>query len=100
MVKNVVDVIFGGLTYWMFGYGLSFGDVEPYSNPFCGWGSFFVTASQDDLGWVYAQFFFQASFATTATTIVSGKYKHYRHNKHNQRQYLVEQNTGTDGPLR
>ncbi|KAJ8304978.1 LOW QUALITY PROTEIN: hypothetical protein KUTeg_018561 [Tegillarca granosa] len=72
MVKNVVDVIFGGLTYWMVGYGLSFGDAQPYSNPFCGWGSFFVTASEDDLGWVYAQFFFQASFATTATTIVSG----------------------------
>ncbi|KAJ8304986.1 hypothetical protein KUTeg_018569 [Tegillarca granosa] len=70
MVKNVVDVIFGGLTYWMFGYGLSFGNVKPYSNPFCGWGRFFVTASQNDLGWVYAQFFFQAACATTATTIV------------------------------
>ena len=25
MVKNAVDVVFGGITYWMFGYGLSFG---------------------------------------------------------------------------
>lgn len=25
MLKNAVDVVFGGLGYWMFGYGLSFG---------------------------------------------------------------------------
>ena len=25
MVKNAIDVIFGGITYWAFGYGLSFG---------------------------------------------------------------------------
>ena len=37
MVKNVVDVVFGGMTYWMFGYAFSFGD-GPYSNPFCGLG--------------------------------------------------------------
>ncbi|ESO88327.1 hypothetical protein LOTGIDRAFT_126447, partial [Lottia gigantea] len=72
MVKNAVDVICGGLTYWMFGYGFSFGDDEPYTNPFCGWGKFFVKASEEELGWVYSKFFFQASFATTATTIVSG----------------------------
>lgn len=72
MVKNAVDVIFGGLTYWMFGYGLSFGDSE-YSNPVVGWGYFFVNADEDKLGIVYSKFFFQASFATTATTIVSGK---------------------------
>ncbi|XP_041364247.1 putative ammonium transporter 2 [Gigantopelta aegis] len=72
MVKNAVDVIFGGLTYWMFGYGLSFGEDEHYSNLFNGWGDFFVTANEENLGWVYAKFFFQASFATTATTIVSG----------------------------
>lgn len=73
MVKNAVDVIFGGITFWMFGYGLSFGDGV-YSNPFSGWGDFFVTATEDNLGWVYSKFFFQTSFATTATTIVSGKY--------------------------
>lgn len=72
MVKNAVDVVFGGLTYWIFGYGLSFGDHE-YSNPFVGWGGFFVNADEDKLGVVYSKFFFQASFATTATTIVSGK---------------------------
>ena len=35
MVKNAVDVLFGGLTYWMFGYAFSFG-TDPGSNPFCG----------------------------------------------------------------
>ncbi len=31
MMKNVVDVVLGGLTYWAFGYGLTFGESE-YSN--------------------------------------------------------------------
>ncbi|XP_052799138.1 putative ammonium transporter 3 [Mya arenaria] len=71
MVKNAVDVVFGGLTYWIFGYGLSFGNAS-FSNAFIGWGDFFVTAEDEKLGIVYSKFFFQASFATTATTIVSG----------------------------
>ena len=25
MMKNVVDVVLGGVTYWAFGYGLSYG---------------------------------------------------------------------------
>ncbi|BFZ01122.1 hypothetical protein BsWGS_04161 [Bradybaena similaris] len=71
MVKNVVDVIFGGLTYWMFGFGLSFGE-GPFSNAFCGVGYFFVDIESEDMGIVYSTFVFQLSFATTATTIVSG----------------------------
>lgn len=54
MVKNVIDVIFGGpihyfnkaslsflagLSYWMFGFGMTFGDSWP--NPFIGVGKFF-----------------------------------------------------------
>ncbi|XP_033750890.1 putative ammonium transporter 3 [Pecten maximus] len=69
MVKNAVDVIFGGLTFWAFGYAFAFGED---GNSFCGWGHFFVNASEQNIGWVYSKFFFQASFATTATTIVSG----------------------------
>ncbi|KAK7063288.1 Ammonium transporter [Halocaridina rubra] len=71
MVKNVVDVVFGGITYWLFGYGLSFGESE-LANPFCGWGDFAVNPGEDTMGEVYTKFFFQLSFATTATTIVSG----------------------------
>lgn len=72
MIKNAVDVIVGGMSYWMFGYAFSFGNGH-LSNPFSGWGTFFVTANENNLGSLYAKFFFQASFATTATTIVSGE---------------------------
>jgi len=72
MVKNAVDVVFGGMSYWLCGYGFSFGD-HAYSNAFVGWGHFLVNADEDKLGEVYSKFFFQASFATTATTIVSGE---------------------------
>ncbi|XP_077988596.1 putative ammonium transporter 2 [Glandiceps talaboti] len=71
MVKNAIDVIFGGLSYWAFGYGLSFG-VDKYSNPFCGVGHFFLDATDKYVGSLFSNYFFQASFATTATTIVSG----------------------------
>ncbi|XP_022105223.1 putative ammonium transporter 2 [Acanthaster planci] len=72
MVKNAVDVIFGGLTYWIFGYGFSFGTGQG-TNAFCGIGHFFTDSTDpDEMGWIFAKFVFQASFATTATTIVSG----------------------------
>ena len=43
MMKNVVDVVFGGLTYWAFGYGLSYG-TDSGNSPFMGVGSWFVNA--------------------------------------------------------
>lgn len=78
MVKNAIDVIFGGLSFWMFGFSFSFGEGS-LNNPFCGWGNFFMTgANESNFGWLYSKFFFQASFATTATTIVSGEYNNMR----------------------
>ena len=72
MVKNAVDVIYGGLTYWVFGYGLSFG-MDPGSNGFVGWGHFCVDSTDPvTMGSLLPSFVFQLSFATTATTIVSG----------------------------
>ncbi|XP_046350573.1 putative ammonium transporter 3 [Haliotis rufescens] len=71
MAKNVADVIFGGISYWMFGYGLSFG-TDPGTNAFCGVGRFFLNPDDSVMGEEYSRFVFQASFATTATTIVSG----------------------------
>ena len=71
MVKNALDVVFGGITYWAFGFGLSFG-AAPGSNPFVGVGCFFVDADRESMGYIFAVFLFQLSFATTATTIVSG----------------------------
>ncbi|XP_072051524.1 putative ammonium transporter 3 [Amphiura filiformis] len=73
MVKNAVDVLFGGLSYWMLGYGLSFGVDSYYSNGFIGIGNFFMDSKKDsELGHLYSHFFFSTSFSTTATTIVSG----------------------------
>ncbi|XP_039748212.1 putative ammonium transporter 2 [Pararge aegeria] len=73
MMKNLADISLGGLTYWIFGYGMSFGE-GPLSNPFIGVGNFLVDPPVGDalMGPVFASFLFQLSFATTATTIVSG----------------------------
>ena len=73
MMKNIVDVVFGGLTYWIFGYGLSFGR-EAWSNGFISFGDFMLDPPIGDplMGQKFTAFMFQLSFATTATTIVSG----------------------------
>ncbi|CAB4061274.1 amt [Lepeophtheirus salmonis] len=72
MMKNVVDVVLGGMTYWAFGYGLSYGDSE-YSNGFISFGNWFVDSEPgENMGPTFVTFLFQLSFATTATTIVSG----------------------------
>jgi len=71
MVKNAVDVIYGGLSYWIVGYAFSFGIIDR-GNPFCGLGYFLTDADESEMGHVYSEYFFQLSFATTATTIVSG----------------------------
>ncbi|KAK3760662.1 hypothetical protein RRG08_015767 [Elysia crispata] len=71
MAKNVADVVFGGISYWMLGYGFSFGDGEG-TNGFCGLGKFFIDPDDSVMGEEFSRFVFQSSFATTATTIVSG----------------------------
>ncbi|XP_049882667.1 putative ammonium transporter 2 isoform X2 [Pectinophora gossypiella] len=73
MMKNLADISLGGLTYWIFGYGMSFGQ-GPLTNSFVGTGDFLVDPPVGDalMGPVFASFLFQLSFATTATTIVSG----------------------------
>ena len=45
MMKNLVDVVLGGVTYWAFGYGMSYGESS-MSTWFMGWGDWFV----DDVG--------------------------------------------------
>ncbi|KAI6226303.1 Ammonium transporter [Aphelenchoides fujianensis] len=76
MVKNAIDVLVGGIAYWMFGFGLTFGDR--HVNGFVGWGRFFWDPEGDNTAtdstreaWSYAAFLFQTSFATTTSTIVS-----------------------------
>ena len=76
MMKNAIDVIVGGLSFWLFGYAFSFGDGVESLHGFSGGNRFMLMASEGDTkadaGTYYARFFFQSSFATTATTIVSG----------------------------
>lgn len=73
MMKNVVDIVLGGLTYWAFGFAMSFG-TSKFNNPFIGLGEFLIDPSVEDtlMGPKCAAFLFQLSFATTSTTIVSG----------------------------
>lgn len=73
MMKNIIDVVLGGFTYWVFGYGLSFGRSS-YTNPFIAFGDFLIDPAPGDplMGQIFAAFLFQLSFSTTATTIVSG----------------------------
>ena len=71
MMKNVVDVVLGGITYWAFGYGMSYG-TDTGTSWFVGMGSFFVDDTGYMIGPTFTVFLFQMSFATTATTIVSG----------------------------
>ncbi|OQR71747.1 putative ammonium transporter 3-like [Tropilaelaps mercedesae] len=71
MVKNVVDVIVGGLGYWMYEYGLSFGR-DKGSNSYISFGKFFLDAKKEEIGLLFSTYFFQLSSSMTATTIVSG----------------------------
>ncbi|XP_043257566.1 putative ammonium transporter 3 [Colletes gigas] len=73
MMKNVVDIVLGGLTYWAFGFALSFG-TDRLQNPVIGMGDFLMDPFVYDklMGPKCAAFLFQLSFATTSTTIVSG----------------------------
>ncbi|KAH7951621.1 hypothetical protein HPB52_010929 [Rhipicephalus sanguineus] len=72
LMKNAADVILGGLTYWLFGFGLQHGTGNSPDNDFSAVGRFMVDAKPDDMGLVFSSFIFQLSFSTTATTIVSG----------------------------
>ncbi|XP_077564307.1 putative ammonium transporter 3 [Haemaphysalis longicornis] len=72
LMKNAADVILGGLTYWLFGFGLQYGTGRSPDNEFSAVGRFMVDAGPDDMGVVFSSFIFQLSFSTTATTIVSG----------------------------
>ena len=57
MMKNVVDVVLGGLTYWAFGYGLSYG--EDLTTPYLALGSFFVEGTGDQMGPTFTNVLFQ-----------------------------------------
>mmetsp|Transcript_18184 Transcript_18184/g.41786 ORF Transcript_18184/g.41786 Transcript_18184/m.41786 type:complete len:639 (+) Transcript_18184:179-2095(+) len=71
MMKNIVDVVFTALSFYLVGYGIAFG--EP-STPFTGVGHMPADGGYGEVesGLLYSQYIFQLSFAATSTTIVSG----------------------------
>jgi ammonium transporter, Amt family len=68
IMKNVMDVSAGGLVFFAIGFGIMFGTSV---NGLFGTDGFFLSGIGDD-PWTYAFFLFQAVFAATAATIVSG----------------------------
>ena len=71
MVKNMLDVVVGGLGFWVIGYGIAFGKNNSRSSAFVGANHFGIDIELDEAP-VFAKFLSQMAFATTATTIVSG----------------------------
>jgi len=72
MMKNLMDFCVGSLMYWLIGFGIMFGVSKA---GLFGISGFFLSAgdpsTQDGL-WQFAFWMFQAVFAATAATIVSG----------------------------
>jgi len=66
LIKNMLDVFIGGVSYWALGWGLAYGAE---GNAFCGGSQFFNYQLPYDK---YPTWFFQFVFAATAATIVSG----------------------------
>ncbi|MEO1022498.1 MAG: ammonium transporter [Bacteroidota bacterium] len=69
IMKNVMDVSAGGIAFFAIGFGLMFGT----STGWFGTDGFFLSGIENQpTAWTYTFFLFQAVFAATAATIVSG----------------------------
>lgn len=73
MMKNMMDFGLGTIAFWAVGFSFMYGtDVWG----FFGFSNFFLSEAVQADGtintWMYADWFFQAMFAATAATIVSG----------------------------
>lgn len=66
LMKNMIDAMVGGLSFWAVGWAFAYGASES-SNGFIGLGNFFLNDFED-----YASWFFQFTFAAAAATIVAG----------------------------
>lgn len=70
IMKNVMDASAGGLVFFCVGFALMFGTSW---GGLVGTDGFFLLGIEgQETSWTYAFFFFQAVFAATAATIVSG----------------------------
>ncbi|CAL1528304.1 unnamed protein product [Lymnaea stagnalis] len=65
LIKNILDSLAAGIAYWLFGFALAFGK----GNEFMGWTNWAMSGLDDNK---IAFAFYQAMFASTATTIVAG----------------------------
>lgn len=68
IMKNMMDVSVGALVFFALGFGIMFGTS---ASGWFGTDGFFLSGLGDD-PWTFAFFLFQAVFAATAATIVSG----------------------------
>ncbi|MBT3268187.1 ammonium transporter [Candidatus Poribacteria bacterium] len=72
LMKNFMDFSAGSLLFWAVGFGLMYGTSK---GGWIGTSNFFLSdavAGGTINNWSYAEWFFQAVFAATAATIVSG----------------------------
>ena len=66
LIKNLLDCLFGSITYWIVGWAVAYGKG---GNGFIGGSNYFgLGIDQED----YPLWFFKFVFAATAATIVSG----------------------------
>ncbi len=68
IMKNLMDFCLGSIAFWMLGWGLMYG--TSMLGGFVGFSDFF-RGTMEDVNY-YRDWFFQAVFAATAATIVSG----------------------------
>ena len=66
LIKNMLDALIGGVSYWAFGWALAYGEG---GNGFIGASNFFSIGMDYSY---YPPWFFQFVFAATCTTILSG----------------------------
>jgi len=72
LMKNLMDFSIGSIAYWLIGFGIMFGAS---SFGLFGSNGFFLSAANPSTSeglWQFAYWIFQAVFAATAATIVSG----------------------------
>lgn len=76
LFKNTMDLCFGAIIFWIVGYNIMYG--ESVLGGFLAWGGFGISTTMDPAtagpGVLHPQvdWLFQAAFAATAATIVSG----------------------------
>ena len=61
MAKNAIDVIYGGLSYWLFGFAFSYG-ISERENPIIGLGYFLTDADEGEMGQIFSKYFFNCPF--------------------------------------